>query len=261
MHGYPSDISREQFELVREDLENAKRRTRPRQYDLYDIFCAMLYILRGGIQWRMLPANYPRWELVYYYYSVWSKADEQGISLLDRLLKKLVKTVRNDCLKKDKTTLGIVDAKSIKNADTAEEKGYDAGKKVSGIKLHIVVDTLGLPHALYVTRANVTDRKGAEEMIGFNSDSLSAVKNFLVDGGYSGDKFANTIKRIHGATVEVVKRNELHLFKVLPMRWIVERSFGWLEKCRRLWKNCERFLHTSLEMTVLAFVALLLRRF
>ena len=89
MHDYPSDISREQFELIREDLENAKRKTRPRTYDLYDIFCAVLYVLHGGRQWRMLPANYPRWELVYYYYSVWSKEDEQGISLLDRLLKKI----------------------------------------------------------------------------------------------------------------------------------------------------------------------------
>ena len=169
--------------------------------------------------------------------------------------------VRNDSLKKDKTTLGIIDAKSIKNTDTAEEKGYDAGKKVSGIKLHITVDTLGLPHALHVTCANVTDRKGAEAMIALNLDALSSVEKFLVDGGYSGENFANTIREIHGATVEVVKRNELHQFKVLPMRWIVERTFGWLEKNRRLWKNCERKLHTSLEMTVLAFLSLLLRRF
>ena len=89
MHDYPSDISREQFELIREELENAKRKTKPREYDLYDIFCAVLYVLHGGIQWRMLPVNYPRWELVYYYYSVWSKEDEHGISLLDRLLKKI----------------------------------------------------------------------------------------------------------------------------------------------------------------------------
>ena len=89
MHDYPSDISREQFELIREELENAKRKTKPRKYDLYDIFCAVLYVLHGGIQWRMLPVNYPRWELVYYYYSVWTKADEHGISLLDRLLKKI----------------------------------------------------------------------------------------------------------------------------------------------------------------------------
>ena len=98
-------------------------------------------------------------------------------------------------------------------------------------------------------------------MIALNLDALSSVKKFLVDGGYSGEKFSNTIREIHGATVDVVKRNELHQFKVLPMRWIVERTFGWLEKNRRLWKNCERKLHTSLEMTVMAFLSLLLRRF
>ena len=85
MHDYPSDISREQFELIREELEQAKRRTRPRKYDLYDIFCAMLYVL----QWRMLPSDFPKWQLVYYYFSIWSKADEEGVSLLDRLLKKI----------------------------------------------------------------------------------------------------------------------------------------------------------------------------
>lgn len=89
MHDYPSDISREQIEWIREELEQAKRRTRPRKYDLYDIFCAVLYVLRGGIQWRMLPSDFPKWQLVYYYFSVWSKADEKGVSLLDRLLKKI----------------------------------------------------------------------------------------------------------------------------------------------------------------------------
>ena len=121
--------------------------------------------------------------------------------------------------------------------DTAEEKGYDGGKKISGIKLHIVVDTLGLPHALLVTPANVGDRSGAEDMISMNLDSLSAVLKFMVDGGYTGDDFAESIKKMMGAKVEVVKRNELHQFVVLPKRWIVERSFGWLEKSRRLWKK------------------------
>lgn len=161
----------------------------------------------------------------------------------------------------EKTSFGIVDAKSIKNTDTAEEKGYDAGKKVSGIKLHIVVDILGLPHAIHVTCANVTDRQGAINMISNHRDHLSSVVNFLVDGSYSGENFANAIKALNNASVEVVKRNELHTFKVLPKRWIVERTFAWLEKCRRLWKNCERKLNTSLNMTILAFIALLLRRY
>ena len=168
---------------------------------------------------------------------------------------------RNESLKKDKTSLGIIDSKSIKNVDTAEEKGYDAGKKVSGIKLHIVVDTLGLPHAVHVTCADVTDRKGAEEMIVLHKENLPAVKKFVVDGGYSGEKFSKMVREKHGGEVEAVKRNEQHQFKVQPKRWIVERSFSWLEKHRRLWKNCERKLHTFLEMSVLAFTVLLLKRF
>ena len=123
------------------------------------------------------------------------------------------------------------------------------------------MDTLGLPRSIHITPANVTDRKGAEQMIGFNTNSLSAVKIFLVDGGYSGDKFANTIKKIHGATVKLAKRNEFHQFVILPKRWIVEHFFSWLEKRRRLWKNCERYLHTSTQMTSLAFIALLLNKF
>ena len=164
-------------------------------------------------------------------------------------------------MKKEKPTLGILDSKSIDNTDTAEEKGYDTGKKVSGIKIHIVCDTLGLPHAIHVTTADVTDRDGAIEMIALNKTSLSAVIKFMGDNGYSGEIFAQIIKQIHGAEVEIVKRNERHKFVILPKRWIVERTFGWLEKSRRLWKNCERKLHSTLEMTVLALISVFIRRF
>ena len=89
-HNYPSDITREQFELIRGDLEAAKRTTRPRRYDLYDIFCAVMYIVKSGAQWRMLPADFPSWKLVYYYFSVWNKKDvSTGISILDGCLKKI----------------------------------------------------------------------------------------------------------------------------------------------------------------------------
>lgn len=104
---------------------------------------------------------------------------------------------------------------------------------------------MGLPHAIAVTTADVTDRNGAIQMILLNLDNLSCVKKFLVDGGYSGERFANQVKDICGAQVEVVKRSELHKFVVLPRRWVVERLFGWLDKFRRLWKNCERKLLIS----------------
>ena len=154
-----------------------------------------------------------------------------------------------------------MDAQSVKNTDTAEEKGYDAGKKVSGIKRHIAVDTNGLPHAILITTANISDKAGALEMLGRSKEQLSSVEAVLCDGGFIGQPFADSVKELIGAEVQVVKRSELNTFVVMTKRWIVERSFAWLEKCRRLWKNCERKLLTSLQMVVLAFVALLLKRY
>ena len=162
--------------------------------------------------------------------------------------------------RKKRTSFCIVDSQSVKNTDSAEQKGYDAGKRVSGIKCHIAVDTEGLPHAVRVTTANVTDRAGALAMFDQHRDGLSQVQKVLVDGGYTGKPFAAAVQSRLGATVEAVKRNELHTFVVLPKRWVVERSFAWLEKCRRLWKNCEGKFNTSLQMVVLAFAVLILKR-
>jgi transposase len=127
------------------------------------------------------------------------------------------------------TSFLIVDSQSVKNTDSAEQKGYDAGKKVSGIKRHIAVDTQGLPHAIAITTADVTDRNGALAAMDRCEPDLLAVESVLVDGSYTGQPFADGLKARLGATVQVVKRNERHSFVVLPKRWVVERSFGWLE--------------------------------
>ena len=157
----------------------------------------------------------------------------------------------------------IVDAQSVKNTDTAALKGYDAGKKVSGIKRHIAVDTQGLPHAMAVTTAEVTDRKGALQALQRCKPALGKVQALLCDSGYVGKPFAQSVKDILGGhvSVQIAKRSELHTFKVMPQRWVVERSFNRLEKNRRLWKNCERLQNTSLKLSYLAFLALLLKRF
>ena len=131
---------------------------------------------------------------------------------------------------------------------------------MSGIKRHIGVDILGLPHAICITTANVTDRDGAILMMSNTKENLSEVSNCLVDGGYTGKSFADKTMELIDSTVEVAKRNELHTFAVIPKRWVVERSFAWIEKCRRLWKNCERKLDTSLQMVVLSFLVLSLKR-
>ena len=126
---YPSDISKEQFEKIRGDLTEGKKITRPFQYDLYDIFCAVLYLLKEGCTWRAIPHDFPKWQNVRYHYDVWAAPDENGVSILDQVLRKLVEAEREKNGREKQTTMIIVDSKSIQNADTAEEKGYDAGKK------------------------------------------------------------------------------------------------------------------------------------
>ena len=258
---YPSDITREQFEHIGPILEGHKRKTRPRIVDLYEIFSAVLYVLRSGCQWRMLPEGFPKWRTVYYYFQQWSEIpEEKKTSLLDQALNNLVSAARQKQERGALTSYCIIDAQSVRNTDTAESKGYDAGKKVSGIKRHIAVDTQGLPHAITVTTADVTDRKGAIAAFSRQTENLASVKGVLADGNYTGKPFADEVETLLGATVEIAKRNELHKFKVIPKRWVVERSFAWLEKCRRLWKNCERKLNHSLQFVNLAFLALLLKR-
>ncbi|MDP2095574.1 MAG: IS5 family transposase, partial [Hydrogenophaga sp.] len=244
-------------------LEGVRRRTKPTTVDLYEVFCAVLYVLRTGCQWRMLPRDFPKWVTVYSYFSKWRKPAKDGVSALELALKKSqVREARRKQGRNAEPTLLIVDAQSVKNTDTAGYKGYDAGKKVSGIKRHIAVDTQGLPHAVAVTTADVTDRKGALQAMTHGKTGLSKIKSVLVDGGYTGEPFAQGVREILGkdVAVQVAKRSELHKFAVIPKRWVVERSFAWLEKNRRLWKNCERDINTSLQFIHLAFLALLLRR-
>ena len=129
---YPSDITREQFDLIREIFESARKVTCPRKHDLYDIFCAILYIVKEGCTWRGLPHDYPKWRIVYRYFQMWGKETESGKSLFEQAMNELVMSERIIDGREAQTTMVIVDSKSVKNADTAEEKGYDAGKKLLG---------------------------------------------------------------------------------------------------------------------------------
>jgi transposase len=126
-----------------------------------------------------------------------------------------------------------------------------------------VVDSQGLPHALAITTAELNDRQGALQALRRCKHGLGKVQSLLCDAGYVGEPFAQGVREILGqhVRVQIAKRSELHSFKVIPRRWVVERSFAWLEKNRRLWKNCERLLNTSLQFVHLAFLALILKRF
>lgn len=129
---YDSDITREQFGHISGDLESVKKRARPREVDLYDIFCAIMYLLKNGCTWRNIPHDFPKWKTVRYYYEIWTKKDENGESILDYVLEKLVDIERYENRENPLPSMLIVDSKSVKNADTAREKGYDGGKKLQG---------------------------------------------------------------------------------------------------------------------------------
>jgi len=181
------------------------------------------FFLKTGSQWRMLPHDFPVWQTVYSYFRQWkNKETETSDSLLETILNLLVVENRVSEGTQEETSFLIFDSQSVKNTDTAENKGYDAGKKVSGIKRHIAVDTGGRPHMIYITTADTTDREGAIEGIKNSSSFFPNVVNVLVDGAYTGENLANSIKRLIGSEVEVAKRNELHTFEVIPQRWIVE---------------------------------------
>ena len=127
---YPSDVTREQFEVIRHMLESSRKVTYPRKIDIYDIFCAILYRKREGVRWRTLPHDFPKWQICYYHYENWRKSVEGEESVLDRVMRELVESERVIKGREQQTTMIIVDSKSVKNTDTAEEKGYDAGKKL-----------------------------------------------------------------------------------------------------------------------------------
>ncbi len=129
---YPSDVTREQFAVIAADLAGAKKVTRPREWDVYDIFCGVQYVLREGCRWRSLPHDFPKWQNVYYHFRIWNTPGEDGETLLDKVARKLVEAERVKQGRDRQTTMIIVDSRSVKNAFTAQEKGYDAGKKLLG---------------------------------------------------------------------------------------------------------------------------------
>jgi transposase len=165
------------------------------------------------------------------YWRKWNEPGPQGVSVLEQILKNQLGAVREKLGRRACSTL-------------------------------LIVDTLGLPHAVAVTTAEITDRQGTLMALGRCKPRLTRVQSMLADGGYTGQPFAQGVRDILGehVTVQIAKRSELHTFKIMPKRWIVERSFAWLDKNRRLWKNCERLLNTSLQFIHLAFLALLFRR-
>lgn len=236
MTKYPSNVSDSQWAIVSKNFDLA----RSRKYELREIWNGIFYIVKTGCQWRMLPRDFPHWKIVYYYFSAWKRK-----WIIEEFHNCLVEKTRKQANKSEDPSVGIIDSQSVKNTlVSTEDKGFDAGKKIKGIKRHIIVDTLGLILAVVIQSASVQDRDGAPKAIEKMKDRWIRVIKIFADGGYRG-QLIDKIKQAFCIDIEIIKRNEMSTFKRLPKRWIVERTFAWIDNNRRNSKNYERLNQTS----------------
>ncbi len=257
---YPSDLTDRQWKLVEPLLPDPPPGPagRPPRHCKREIVNAILYQVRAGGAWRMLPGDLPPWQTVYGYFRDWGRD-----GTLDRVHDALREAVRTKQEKRNpEPSAGIVDSQSVKGADTVSHatRGYDAAKKINGRKRHIVVDTIGLLLIVMVSAASIQDRDGGRGILKALQLALGSVRHIFADGGYQGQLVA-LAKSAWGIVVEVVRKPpDQRGFAVLPRRWVVERTFSWLLRFRRLVRDYERLPATHEAIVKWAMVAIMLNR-
>ena len=254
---YPTDLSDAEWIRLRSYLPTPKAQGRPRTHSLRDVFDAIFYVLKSGCHWRLLPHDFPPWSTVYYHFR---RFRSSGLWFL--ILKAVRAAERKRVGKDPQPTAAIIDSQSVKTIEeSAHPSGYDAHKNVKGRKRHLLVDTLGLVLSVYVTSADVQDRVGARCLLAGLKPLLPRLKKIWADGAYTGEKLAGWLEERGGWKLEIVERDrEARGFEVLPKRWIVERTFSWLIRNRRLSKDYERRVQTSETLIEVAMIRFLLRR-
>ena len=251
---YNTDLTNEQWAMVEKELPPAPGGGRERSVDMREVVNAILYRLRTGCSWEMLPHDFPPKSTVYEYFAHW-----RNDGTWQRLHDVLRVAVRKQEGREATASAGIVDSQSAKTTETRGERGYDAGKKVNGRKRHIVVDTLGLLIAVVVTAASVQDRDGAK-LVFEEARGETRLKKIWADGGYAGQLVPWTAEAFPWE-LEIVKRSDdVTGFKVLPHRWIVERTFGWLGRYRLFCREHEATIASSQTDIRLAMTHIMLRR-
>ena len=250
---YTTDLSNTQWQFIKSSLNIKERK---RKHDLREIWNSINYLVKTGCQWRMLPNNFPKWQLVYYYYNKWASLD-----LFDLLLEKLRNKVRVKMGQKSDASLGIMDSQSVRWGNNRSLNSYDGNKKIKGVKRHVVVDKNGFLIAVMVGVAHVHDSKAALLLMRVLKEFLSSIKVIIADGGYRGE-LAEEARNVFGYIIKVIMRKEdtSKEFKPVSKRWVIERTFSWFDNDRRLCRNYELLFESSETMVKLSAIKLLLNK-
>jgi len=251
---YPTDMTDEEWSVIAPLLPVPAKRGRPRKTDLREVVNAIRYLVRTGCGWEMLPSDFPPWQTVYWLFRRF------GRRLLFNTIHDIALMVDRERNGREASpSAGIIDSQSVK-APAAKERGYDAGKKVTGRKRHIAVDTDGRLLMLNLTTADISDSAGAQMILDAIRKRWPWVKHLFADGAYDRAQLMDKAAFLK-FVIEVVRRIEgTEGFNVLPRRWVVERTFGWMTRWRRLVRDYEQRLDVSEAMIHIALGALLLRR-
>lgn len=251
---YPTDLTDAEWSLIEPLMPAASRRGRPREVDLREVVNALRYLVRSGCGWELLPKDFPPWQTVYWWFRVLMRR-----FLFSTLHNMAVMIDRERGGREASPSAAVIDSQSVK-APAAKSRGFDANKKIVGRKRHIAVDTDGRLLIVNLTTADISDSAGAQAILDAIRKRWPWVKHLFADGGYDRTKLMDKAAFLN-FVIEIVRRIEgVEGFHVLPRRWVVERTFGWMMRWRRLVRDYEQRIDVSEAMIHIALAAILIRR-